>query len=292
MEFVNYIYGNGPLNEIIRGISCALRLYYPYNIITMNKMRNSDPLPQTMIDSQEFFSLNKDRVDTICGFLSDERSIDTYLKLISMRQYYREEDIPQYNYFDQYFPSDLPEFSGEWGSNEVFVDCGAFNGDITKKYADKVKEYAGIYAFEPDKRNISQLKKRGIRNLLIVEAACSDHIGEICFSEEDTPGGSHVINGTGSKNTNIVQCTTIDSVIGDGFCSFIKMDIEGAEWEALHGASETIKRERPKLAISIYHSNEDMIRLIEYIHELVPEYRLYVRAHTMGIAETILYAMV
>ena len=70
------------------------------------------------------------------------------------------------------------------------------------------------------------------------------------------------------------------------------MDIEGAELPALQGAKNTIQKNKPKLAISIYHSNEDMLRLAEYIHGIVPEYKLYVRAHTMGIAETILYAVI
>lgn len=115
MGFVSYIYGNGSINEIIRGISCALRLYYPYNFMVMKRFRNSDPLPQSMIDSREFFGSNKDRINTIRGFLSDQRSVDTWLKLINMRQYYRKEDIPWNNYFDQFFPSDLPEFSEKWG---------------------------------------------------------------------------------------------------------------------------------------------------------------------------------
>ena len=89
-----------------------------------------------------------------------------------------------------------------------------------------------------------------------------------------------------------VPCCKIDSVIGQGKCDYIKMDIEGAEMNAIKGAKETIIKNKPKLAISIYHSNQDMIDIIEYVHQLVPEYRLYVRAHTMGIAETILYALI
>jgi hypothetical protein len=78
------------------------------------------------------------------------------------------------------------------------------------------------------------------------------------------------------------------------------MDIEGAEFNALIGAKETILRDKPKLAICIYHSNEDMLRIAEWIHVLVPEYKLYVRHHgaknyvhpVMGPAETVLYATI
>lgn len=69
------------------------------------------------------------------------------------------------------------------------------------------------------------------------------------------------------------------------------MDIEGAESSALKGSEEIIKRNHPKLAICLYHSNADMIDIPEYVHNLVPEYSLFVSTHTMGIAETVLYAV-
>ena len=59
---------------------------------------------------------------------------------------------------------------------------------------------------------------------------------------------------------------------------------------ALRGAEETIRKYRPKLAICIYHNDEDMLCIIEWIHENFPEYKLYVRQHlTYGIDETVLY---
>lgn len=186
-----------------------------------------------------------------------------------------------------------PSFLKNGGGGEVCVDCGAFSGDIVKQFAKKISNYRGIYAIEADKRNIQQLKKTtsSIRNVSIVEKACSDFDGKGYFEMLDYQGGSRITNEE-TKGAEEIDFMKIDSLIGDGDCHFIKMDIEGGENAALHGAAETIRRTKPKLAISIYHSDEDMIRLIEYIHQLVPEYRLYVRAHTMGTAETIMYAMV
>ena len=74
--------------------------------------------------------------------------------------------------------------------------------------------------------------------------------------------------------------------------TWIKMDIEGAELNALRGAKGIIRRNHPKLTICIYHSDEDMIRIAEYIHELVPEYKLYVRNHTGRQTEIVLYAVI
>ncbi len=71
----------------------------------------------------------------------------------------------------------------------------------------------------------------------------------------------------------------------------IKMDIEGAELEALKGAKKTIQRDKPKLAICIYHKTEDLWEIPLYIKELVSEYCLYIRHQTFGTGDTVLYAV-
>lgn len=88
-----------------------------------------------------------------------------------------------------------------------------------------------------------------------------------------------------------IPLVRMDSVEECQDATFIKMDIEGAEFAALHGARKIIQRNKPKLAICIYHCDEDMLRIPEYIHELVPEYKIYMRAHNMGIAENVMYAV-
>lgn len=90
-----------------------------------------------------------------------------------------------------------------------------------------------------------------------------------------------------------IPVTTIDNTIDPcDRVTMIKMDIEGSELEALKGAMETILRDKPKLAISIYHKMEDMWEIPLYIKELVPEYRFYIRHHNSGgFAESVLYAV-
>jgi hypothetical protein len=74
--------------------------------------------------------------------------------------------------------------------------------------------------------------------------------------------------------------------------TLLKADIEGGEMDMLKGAQEMIKRYKPKMTICIYHSPQDFARIIEYIHTLVPEYRLYVRSHYSDYKETILYCII
>jgi hypothetical protein len=71
---------------------------------------------------------------------------------------------------------------------------------------------------------------------------------------------------------------------------FIKMDIEGAEDAALSGAAETIRRFRPKLAISAYHKPDDMIVLPRRIRSILPAYSFYLEHYTIHQEETVLYA--
>ncbi len=73
--------------------------------------------------------------------------------------------------------------------------------------------------------------------------------------------------------------------------TFIKLDVEGAELEALKGARDTIIREHPKLAICVYHKKEDIWEIPEYILSLSKEYRLYIRHYHWNPSETVLYAV-
>ena len=84
---------------------------------------------------------------------------------------------------------------------------------------------------------------------------------------------------------------TLDEVFEDKSITFIKMDVEGAEYEALRGAEQTIRTQRPKLAISIYHKPEDILDLPQLLLSYQPEYRFYLRHYCIFNNETVLYAI-
>ena len=91
---------------------------------------------------------------------------------------------------------------------------------------------------------------------------------------------------------NHIDVVTIDETIDENDrVTFIKMDVEGAELESLKGAKHIICRDKPKLAICIYHKPEDMTEIPLYIKSLVPEYKIYVRHHCNSDGETVLYAV-
>lgn len=99
-------------------------------------------------------------------------------------------------------------------------------------------------------------------------------------------------NCTDFSSTETIEVVAMDDVAECKDATFIKMDLEGSEIMALKGAEKIIKRNKPKLAVCIYHSDQDMLEIIQYIHSLVPEYKLFVRQHANSYNETVLYAVV
>jgi FkbM family methyltransferase len=171
----------------------------------------------------------------------------------------------------------------------IFCDCGAFDGDSIASFCKAVKyNFNKIYAWEPDKKNLAVLKKR-IQKLshtkIVVFNQCAyDRKGFISF---DSLGSStSFVKKTGSDK---VQCNLIDNCCPDS--SFIKMDVEGCESNALNGASKTIKKNKPILAIAVYHHRNDILSITKKVLRIRKDYRIFLRAHRDVADDVILYAV-
>ncbi len=99
-------------------------------------------------------------------------------------------------------------------------------------------------------------------------------------------------NAESGKGIEVVALDEYAEQHGIRKTNFIKADIEGAEWDMLHGAEKIIRRDKPLMAISIYHSALDFFRIPLYLKTLVPEYRFKARHHSVTYSETILYCYV
>ena len=89
-----------------------------------------------------------------------------------------------------------------------------------------------------------------------------------------------------------IEAASIDQMCGLEKVTFIKMDIEGSEREALKGAERVILRDKPRLAICVYHKWEDLYEIPMMVKRMAPEYRLYLRHHSDTAMETVLYAVI
>ena len=97
-------------------------------------------------------------------------------------------------------------------------------------------------------------------------------------------------------NNAVPSVTSIEGVCADDIIStpvdMIKLDIEGAEANALFGMQNIIRKYKPVLAICIYHKQDDFIKLPKLVLDLVPEYKLYFRQYLLTPFSTVMYAMI
>ena len=104
--------------------------------------------------------------------------------------------------------------------------------------------------------------------------------------------GYYDINGN-KNNLQQYKTISIDDFVKDNKIEkidFIKMDIEGCELKALHGAINTLKKHKPKLAIAAYHKYEDYYEIPKFLNELKIDYKFYLASYTLGFSDTIIYA--
>ena len=180
--------------------------------------------------------------------------------------------------------------------NEIFLDCGSYTGNTVMNFLSWNKgKYKKIYAIEPEHTSYTILQQnmliKNVKHIRLLNEgvwSCSDTFpfyqdGEMSSFCKDayflSPSLTHA------------RVNTIDNIVHTDLVTFIKMDIQGGELEALKGAADTIKRSKPRLAISVYHKTKDIIEIPLFIHNLVPEYRFFIRQHTFLTDDTVLYAI-
>lgn len=190
----------------------------------------------------------------------------------------------------QYFElQQLPHAAGR----EVFADIGCYDG-LSAFYFDKWCSGNGFsYCFEPDPVNIERihrvLRNKGIDSYELIDKGAWSRSTTLGFVSTGN-SVSHIIENAGSSEADTISVVALDDVLIDKGATFIKMDIEGAEYEALTGAKRMISEQKPKLAICVYHKPEDIWKIPELILELNEDYRFYMRHYSYKDNETVLYA--
>lgn len=231
---------------------------------------------------------NNEALSMIFDALADEKSRSILKELAYAKVNHTVRKLIELADSNQYFNELTFEMNS---SDEIYVDCGAFNGDTIVKYSAFTNgEYKKIYAFEPDKFNLEILKKNaeGFDNIELINMGTWREETTLNF---DSDGSGSCVSELGNS---VIQVTTIDSIVKDEKVTFIKMDVEGCELESLHGAENTIRKNYPKLAICCYHKTNDIIDLYSYIKSFNRDdiqYNFYLRHHSSGASETVLYAI-
>ena len=181
--------------------------------------------------------------------------------------------------------------------NEVFVDCGCYDGATCFNFAGWCgsKGFDHIYSFEADPKNYEKSKAalEPLGKCELFPFGTADVNKKVYFSA-DAFETSCIISREEAEKRNFegvteIETRALDDVLEGKRITFIKMDIEGAEYEALLGARKLIMENRPRMAISVYHKFEDFVTLADLVLGMHPDYRIAFRHYGFDELETVMY---
>ena len=232
----------------------------------------------------EYCLENAQKLQKVYDLLADDLSKQTFADIVNFRISGRIEYLDRCTCDKAHIWNDILKP----GDNEEYIDMGAYNGDTAIEFAQITGgKYKAIHALEPDTRNFRKLGKNteGLKNINIFNAAAWNEDTMLDFSDR-SGRNSKITDSTGIKLKQVAALRG-DSISENA--TYIKMDVEGAEMQAIEGCAASIGN-GCKLNIALYHRTEDIFEIPLRIHELNPRLKLYIR-HLMYIPawETNLY---
>ena len=231
-----------------------------------------------------------DDVRKALSLWTDETSRREYLGQIQWQTSLNRNILPPHlPQNDIYFADELITIE----RNEIFVDCGAFDGDTIQEFLKRRKaSFERIIAIEPDPVNckaletrVSALPTETKNKIRIIHSAVGSKRDLVTFNATGTAGSS-----LGDGNYQ-VRCVPLDELLNEITPTIIKMDIEGAEPDALLGARHIIEKDAPVLAICLYHAQEHLWQVPLLIQTLNSTYDFFLRRYADECWEIVCYAI-
>ena len=228
--------------------------------------------PEVPVCGNEIFNLefarkHADELFRAYSLLSDERSRSVFEQTVL---YKLDGNI------EHLFACEIPKDEAvedilKLKAGDNFLDLGGYNGDTVLDFVKRVGTPGHITAVEPDPKSFSKLIRNteGI-DIEAINAAVSDSCGAIPFSLKASRGST-------ADGNDLIKSVTIDSLSENTKFDYIKFDVEGKELDAIIGGEKTIKRDKPKMLISAYHKSDDYFSIPLKVHEISPEYKIYMR---------------
>lgn len=244
-------------------------------------------LPYYSMDHPRRMVENRDAVLRAMDLWQDGRSRDLFIRLALWRLNLDFDLFPEPDEREEYLAQEL--FPAREG--ELLIDGGAFDGDTAARFLDLWPfRDAVVHAFEPDPHNILKFEARFKNHperdrIRLSPLALSASEGQIAFDTEGTDASA-----ANPESATLVPCSTLDKLFRDTPFSFLKLDIEGAEMDALRGGASVIQKNRPRLAICVYHCQAHLWEIPNFVHGLLPDSRLSLVNHGVEGWDVVMYA--
>ncbi|ENQ3079592.1 FkbM family methyltransferase [Bacillus cereus] len=290
------IFKTTDLSQNVLVISCVIeaRLITAINYLQQNKishiltyfdlvLHDKEHFPQVNFCENNIIDIEKniEQYHWLYNIFDDDMSCKTLESLLDFRYNF---DIGKMRIFslrldEQYY--DVVGFS----EKETFVDCGAYDGETTKRFVELNPDYISAYVFEPSPDlYVKTCKKLHYYPNVYIHQCATYH--ETTIQTFNSEKGS--ASGFSSDGNIKVKTVRLDDVIQEKV-TYIKLDVEGAEYETLLGAKRLIETYKPKLAVCVYHNQEDFWRIPRLLLSYNQNYRVLLRHYTEGFLETVMY---
>lgn len=247
--------------------------FYKYSLFELAE-------PPFIIDFKKDFLYNKDKYKETFNLLSDEKSKEIFEKVINFKISFDYDFMEGFtnNHKEQYFDREIIPNR----DNISFVDGGSYVGDTLPYIIKNFPDFEKIYCIEPNILHINIAKRNFGMHKNIEFINCG-----LGSKKQINPMSENMQNNC-THDFQAINIDSLDNLI-KGKVDFIKLDIEGAEQDAIHGARSIISTQTPILAICIYHKAEDWYKIPNKVLEINPHYKIYLRHYMEGIYETVMY---
>lgn len=180
----------------------------------------------------------------------------------------------------QYFEDFVPMQAGD-----VFVDGGGYDGQTALQFVARNGAYRKIHYFEPvpAMMDVSRQAMASLRDVCFIQKGLFSRNDRLRFDVDGGPAAG--LSPTGRTEIDVVR---LDDEVADPV-TFMKLDIEGAEYDAIQGAMEHIVAETPVLAVCVYHNQRDFWRIPLQILKNKDHYDVFFRHYSESIRETVMF---
>lgn len=247
-------------------------------------------LPYYCLDVPERVLAARDDIRRLANNLADDASRDVLVRQLRWRVRMDFEALPCPVEGPAYFQPDLlpPR------QDELFVDCGAYDGDSLRVFLSRMQGHAArAIAIEPDPASYARLKScagalpAGVRERVRTLNVAVGRRREKLRFDSSGLASSHVSD----TGTIEVDCLPLDEILDGETPTLVKMDLEGAELDALLGGEASIRRARPSMAICVYHRPDHLWAIPLLVRRMLPNHALHLRPHGYEGWDLVCYAV-
>ena len=278
---VSCVTANRPITALVRLKAAGIRRYCDYFSLA-NTSSGKLPLVHALAETRQDHGVNAVEYQWVRERLYDDESQHVFDSLMEFRLTGNLGAMAGFEYAAdrQYFEPFIALDKGE-----VFVDGGGFDGYTSEEFARRCPDFAGIHFFEPSEKTLSAAKEKlaHLEHVHFHQLGLYDQRATLRFDADS--GSASRISDTGGET---IEVACLDDAV-EGRITFIKLDLEGAEPNALSGSREHILNDHPKLAVAVYHHPAHFWQIPKLVLGMRDDYRVYLRHYTEGWTETVMF---